>query len=512
MLIYNAIQNSINNRSHHFAIFYRDKKISYSELGLCVNKMIDALLMCGVKQRDRIAVLAENSPEIIYFYIAASYLGITIVFLYDLFDATSFEFQQLIDSNQPDWILMDETHRETIKQISFKKERIISFNEFTEAQIPSINISSYKRNCDSLFIQAYTSGTTGAAKGVCLSEQALFKQAKNIAFTMQIETASKVLLTGFLFNTTGLPLSLAVLLQGGTLVFKTFQDVKNIFAEVEQKNITHFMLQPYGIARALSDEQLQKRHLKCLKLIAYGAAPMPRDLLQKARELIKCEWLQGYGLTETCGPITWLTEGDHLYKMGSVGKSNQETQICIIAEDHSILEPFEHGEVVIKGPSVMLGYWNPVYKKADALLSDWFYTGDIGYMDSDGYLYLMGRKKEAIVTANGFTLYPKEIENVIQQYKDIEEVVVIGWKDEKDESEYPVAFIKSRSNLDVCELKKFLSLQLSSLKLPRYIIPEKDSFPRNRNGKIQKYILQEKLNIFLKKLNLSTFSGNYANV
>ena len=260
---------------------------------------------------------------------------------------------------------------------------------------------------------------------------------------MKIDEYSNVLLTGYLFNTTGLPLSLATLLKGGTLSFPSFQDTKNIFAEVEDKRITHFMLQPYGIAQAFSDPNLEQRDLQCLKLIAYGAAPMPQPLLQKVRKAVCCEWLQGYGLTESCGPITWLNENDHLTKPDSVGRAGKDSLISIIGEERERLQPYEVGEIAIHASVAMLGYWDSTLERPLPVSNDVFLTGDLGYVDEEGFLYLRGRKKEVIVTGDGFTLCPKEIEDVIQTFENVEEVAVIGWKDKADEFEYPVAFVKS---------------------------------------------------------------------
>lgn len=490
MLIYQAIQKIAKQQGSATAICNNKVEISYFELIHQVDKTINYLLSKGVKRGERIALLAVNSPEVIYYYLAASRLGNTIIFLYDLYDATEVEFQKVINHANPNWIFLDKSHISKKRSLFFQKPNILSLenveNDFLKIKIPQFN------EANSNFIQCYTSGTTGDPKGVCLSETSMFHQAQSISQKMGLTFTSRVLLTGYLFNTTGLPIVTAILRQGGALYFPSYQDVKDIFSEVESKRITHFMLQPFGIDRALLDEQLPRRDLKCLKLIAYGAAPMPQTLLRKARRILKCAWLQGYGLTETCGPVTWLDDYDHSYKPGSVGKIEKGLELKIVDEKNRENKPYEIGEIMIKGVTVMSGYWHHERRRPDmnSLSCGWLRTGDLGYLDEEGYLYLSGRKKDCIVTADGFTLYPKEVEDVIYSFDRIEDVAVFGWFNSEDDNEYAVAVIQSRDELNISEFRKYLLGKLSSLKLPQYIVTTTSPLPRNRNGKLIKRILQ----------------------
>ncbi|GEM_PF-946974 len=492
MLLYYAIKKVARKRGHHTAILASDQSITYSELAIQVEKTICYLIGQGIKPGDRIAVAAPNSIDLIYLYLAASRLNVIIIFLYDIVDVKPRELQSLLDHACPDWLLIGETARNG-KKIEFDESRILYFSEMRTQEIKKINIPKTKSKASRHFIQPYTSGTTGKPKGVCLSEKSLYVQARTIAEKMQLDEASRVLLTGFLFNTTGLPLSAAVLLRGAMLVFRSCQDVKDIFSEVEEKRITHFMLQPYGIARALTDGKLSQRDLKSLRLIAYGAAPMPPAILRKIRTIVNCSWLQGYGLTESCGPITWLDENDHRSKPDSVGRVAAKTKIILVNEAGEELPPFGIGEIAIQGPTMMSGYWDMNSKQPtdDSFHQGWFRTGDLGFLDEEGYLYLKGRKKDCIVTSNGFTIYPKEVEDVIQQWEGIEEVAVVGLLHPSDNHEYPVAFIKMAQDIHHPAFKHFLVSNLSSLKLPHYIAKTSTPLPRNRNGKVDKLLLQE---------------------
>lgn len=474
MILYKNLVEKMIGSQEQLAIEKGKIKITYGEFEYNVKKTIAYLQEMGIVQGNRVLVLSENRIEILYLCFAASFLGCTLVFLYDLLDSTEYELQSIIEDSCVQWLIFSKIYVKKIKSYNSITQSYLLLDDIHQRNAINMIDKKLILTLHSVYIQTYTSGTTGKPKGACLSEKSFHYQLVNIIHAMKLDAHSRVLLTGTLANTTGLLMSLATFFSGGCLIF---QGVTEIFYEVEKNKITHFLTQAAELEKGMRDKWLFKRDLSSLKMVAYGAAPMPRKLIEEARHQLPCEWVQGYGLTETCGPITWLNESDYFYNANSVGKPSEYIDIKIIED-----------EIIVSGKLLMLGYWNAVTKKPDFISE--FHTGDLGELKS-GFLYLKGRKKDCVVRANGYTLYPKEIENIFDQYPDVYENVVVGI--ESDFGEIPVAVVRSNKKIDLVKIKRFIQLRLSSLKWPEFIFITQESFPINKSGKMNKDELRRQI-------------------
>lgn len=474
MILYKNFIEKVACFKDKLVIEHGKAKVTYGEFEYHVKKTIAYLQEMGITQDDRVLVISENRLEILYLCFAASYLGCTLVFLYDLLDSTEFELQSIIEDASAQWLILSQTYVKKMQSYASIALPYLLLDDICQRSLNHMIEKKPVLKLHSVYIQTYTSGTTGKPKGACLTEKSFHYQLINIIHAMKIDSHSRVLLTGSLANTTGLLMGLTTLFSGGCLVF---QESSEIFHEVEKHKITHFLTQPAELEKALRDKWLFKRDLSSLKMIAYGAAPMPRKLIDEARYQLSCEWVQGYGLTETCGPITWLNENDYFYNANSVGRPSEYIDMKIVED-----------EIVVSGKLLMLGYWNPVNRKPDFISE--FHTGDLGELKS-GFLYLKGRKKDCIVRANGYTLYPKEIEQVFEQYPNVYENVVVGI--ENDSGEIPVAVIRTNEKIDLSKIKRFIQLRLSSLKWPEFIFVTQTPFPINKSGKINKDELRRQI-------------------
>lgn len=464
MQLYNHLIKNCKKYKKKIAI-EGDTPISFQDLEKNVHNSIHYFQQLGISANDRIAVLSENRVEILYLSFAASFIGFSLVFLYDLSHATQHEFEKIMQDSECNFVMLSECFSEKFSGL----QEVVLLNKIHEWVTMNCVPTQSREEPQKTLFQTYTSGTTGKPKGVCLSEKSIYFQAMNISHAMKIDKKSRVLLTGFLFNTTGLPLSFATLLCGGTLVFRESSHLNDFLFEVSSKKITHFMMQPSYLEKIFHDEKCDEYNLSSLKLIAYGAAPISQRSLRKMRQKINCQWLQGYGLTETCGPVTWLTEKEHQYDKtkSSVGKAAKGVTIQLIND-----------EIVISGPSIMLGYWNAKEKKPEPVSS--VFTGDLGVLKGK-YLYLKGRKKDCIILSNGYTLYPREIEIFLETFADIYQSKLIGIK--KSSNETPVLALYGK-NIDLFYLKNHIKKNFSSLKWPAYFYISSVPFFLNSNGKV----------------------------
>ncbi len=490
--LYLAFYTQAQQQPDKPALALKHRNISYGQCIIHIDSAIAVLRTIPVKPGARIAVVSDNAPELFYLCMVASCLQLQLIFLYDLNHATPTEVQQLLVLSQPDYYLFPTANHMQRYAHLIPCERVFFFTIFHAHPHSQRRVDTHPTLPSMPLLQAYTSGTTGTPKGVALSEHALLTQVTQIAQMMQLDHLARVLLPGYLFNTVGLPLCCATLLRGGTAIFNTQNTAQRLFFTVAKQRITHVMLQPIHLAHALEDADLLQYHLNDLRLIAYGAATMHSALIQRARTLLPCQWLQGYGLTETCGPITWLNEAEHRSKPGSVGRAAEHTQLTIVDDTGNPLPALHTGNIALRGDTLMLGYVDH-YTQQPLLRTtsqgSWL-SGDCGYLDVDGYLYLQGRKKDCIVTANGFTLYPREVECVLENNVDVLDIAIIGVTLDPLQGEIALAVIQITQTHALPRLKAQLCRRISALKWPHYVVLLHDPLPRTQAGKINKNALR----------------------
>lgn len=472
------------------AIEYGKDIVSYVQFKNAVDKMIMGLHAYGIGENDKLAVVGGNVPEMLYLYFAASYLNFSIVFIEDLIDATVSEIREMLDDASPTWILLDDTKSHKVRGMGFTEIQKLPLQDLCDRKDEHNFLPAKAPLSNDIRIYAYTSGTASKRKAVCLTEEVLLLQAINVGDALKITGTSRVLLSGYLYSMGALPLSLATLLCGACCVIP--KQKGNLFDTIEQERISHIRLNPCLLEKITQNNALDDRELATLKCVAYGSAPTPNSVIEKVKELIKCDhWVQGYGLTETCGPITWLSHRDSPTRIDSVGKPSKDMQIRVISQTGESLPAGEVGEISIKGPILMSGYWDSDKQSVitDIFKAGWFNTGDLGQVDEQGYLYIKGRQKDCIVLSNGYTIYPSEIESLIQSLPEVEETAVVGmqWQG----SEVPVAVISATNqNRLYGKIRKLLMGKISVVKWPKFFIVIHDKLPRNKNMKLIKRIIR----------------------
>ncbi|HOG07729.1 MAG: long-chain fatty acid--CoA ligase [Syntrophales bacterium] len=344
---------------------------------------------------------------------------------------------------------------------------------------------------DPLFTM-YTSGTTGDPKGAVLTHGNVLFAAINTVMGYGINRSYKSLVVAPLFHIGALGASaLPILYAGGSLYIKGFYNAAEVLDLIVREKINYLFAVPVMFQLLAQTEQWAQADFSHVHFFIAGGAPMPLPMIQKYQTEKGVSFAQGYGMTEAFR-LTSLDLEDAVRKAGSVGKEVLHVRLRIVDEQDRDVPPGEAGEIVVKGPNVFAGYWNKPAETESAMRDGWFHTGDMGRRDEEGFVYIVGRKVEMIISS-GENIYPAEVERVIQALPEVREAAVVGMPDRK-KGEVVAAFVllKEGAALNAEALLEAIRDKIAYFKLPRKIIFVGD-FPRNTAGKILKKDLKEKV-------------------
>lgn len=347
-------------------------------------------------------------------------------------------------------------------------------------------------------IQIYTSGTTGRPKGVVLSNSALLSTGKESDGEMAWNDWGPDdvgLLTMPSFHIAGLRWGVMGLAPGAMTAIMPEFSPEGVVDMIAAHHVTRLFLAPTAIRLVLRAAEDRKADFSSLKLIWYGASPISPGLLKEAMRAFGCQFIQTYGMTETGAQATFLPPADHDPRSGermrSAGKALPGVQIRIVDENGAALPAGAVGEICIKSPSNMLGYWRREDETRALLRDGWMHSGDAGYLDTDGYVYIHDRIKDMIVTG-GENVYSTEVENVLAAHPAVAEAAVIGVPDEKwGEAVKAIIVLKSGVEASAEEIVTYVRSRIASYKAPKSV-DFVDALPKNPTGKIQKNKLREK--------------------
>jgi long-chain acyl-CoA synthetase len=469
------------------AIFWGEDVITYDDLVAQSAWVARELINTRhVQPGDRVAIWLKNCPEFVSVLFGILQAG-----------AVAVPINNFLKPDEVSYILKDCGAKMLISSGEMK-EGTTRLGE-TVSSLQVLEIESMGRSNEpipyennqaerDLAVIIYTSGTTGKPKGAMLTHGNLLHNVESCRQVLQAVSFDRfaVLLPMFhsFMLTVGILLPICV---GGSLVLiKSLHPPKNIIGEILRNQATILPAIPQ-LFRTLANAPLPPN--LPLRLCISGAAPLPVEVLKEFNARFPIPLLEGYGLSEA-SPVVTMNPIQGPWKAGSIGIPIPDVEVTIQNESGDILKPREVGELCVRGGNVMLGYLNQPDETRKVMRGDWLLTGDVGYMDEDGYIYITDRKKDMLLV-NGINVYPREVEEIIYQFPGVKEAAVVSRPDSR-KGEQPVAFVAANDGtvLDSKELVQFLRGKLADYKVPRQItiIP---ALPRNATGKVLKTTLRD---------------------
>ena len=488
------------------AVVFGTQRLSWYQMEQRSNQLAHAMQRAGVGHGDRVVTVLANCLELLDIYWACARLGAVAVPLSPLLMSSG--LQSLISDADPKLIFASPATQEmcTIvnanlgglaKQIVVgagntgeNTQAVVSHVEFIgDPPIDSIRAAIHP---DDLFNIMYTSGTTGLPKGIALTHRIRAHYATLLANAWRITPESVVLHSGALVFNGAFVTMMPALLVGCTFVLLPQFDPVDFIASIERESVTHTMLVPSQIAAILDSPEFDPRRLESLQVLVSLGAPLPSAQKERLEALLPGRFHELYGLTE--GFITVLDRVDAARKRGSVGLPPQFFDMRIVREDGSDADVAEVGEIAGRGPLLMSGYYRRPDLTAQTIRDGWLFTGDLGYVDEDGYLFLVDRKKD-MIDSGGVKVYPRDIEEVLARHPDVAEAVVFGVPDEKW-GETPLAAVQLRTGngagtVGEEELRRWINDRVAARYQRVSAVRIVANFPRNAAGKILKRELRD---------------------
>ncbi|WP_457635232.1 fatty acid--CoA ligase [Persephonella sp.] len=488
------------------ALFEDNQKITHRQLKEYVDSFARYLELIGIRKGDHVSILMGNSKEFIISLLAVGKLGAAAVPVNTFLKKEEIEY--ILDhSDSKVLITQDKFSKELVDVFQKTKvEKIIwhgnykSFDQRNLSFEEGLTVKDYEHikpqsDLDDTAVIIYTSGTTGRPKGVMLSYRNIFSNLINIEKVVPLSRKDRFIVYLPMFHTFTLTATVLLPLYFGSpiVIIRSILPFSNILKQTLLKRVTIFMGVP-EVFNALSKAKLPWYFMWFNRLRAFvsGAAPLPESTLERMRKKFpKVPLLEGYGLSEA-SPVVSINRLEK-QKPLSVGPPLPDYQVKIVDDELMELPAREIGEIIVKGDNVMKGYYKDPTATEETVINGWLLTGDMGYVDEEGYIYIVDRKKDLIIS-KGINIYPREIEEILTSHPEVEEAAVVGKKDETH-GEIPVAFIRLTENSDLKEkdLRAFLKEKLANYKIPKafYFV---DDLPRNATGKILKRVLREKVN------------------
>ena len=481
-------------------LVFEEHRLTWKELDERVDRLATGLLSLGIRPGEHVAILAQNSHRFVEFYYACSRGGFVAVPLnWRLSDD---ELTYIIGHSETAALLVGEEYVETVDRL---RNRLSDVREYVSLDGPAEGMKNYEElltassaqehvgddDEDAMFILMYTGGTTGLPKGVILSNRNIMTAAMGCLFAMGITKEDITCMILPLFHIAFWPVTVIHFMGSKVVISKKF-DLGYVLETIQNEKCTHFNIVPTVASFLLMFPDLDKYDLSSLRTITYAGSPMPFEVLMNLKDRFPgLDLGQGYGLTEAAPTVAILDQYDHARaetekdkkRLTSAGRECLVTEVRIKDEDGMDLPPDEIGEICVKGPNVMLGYWKNPEQTAEALRDGWLHTGDMATMDEDGYIYIVDRKHDMIISG-GENIYPREVEEVIYKHPAVAEVAVVGVPDDTwGESVKAVVVLRPDQSGTEEEIIQLCKDNLASYKKPKSV-DFVDALPKTAIGKI----------------------------
>lgn len=475
------------------ALKYRGEEISYAAFHSRIQTVGGWLASRGIGPDDVVAVLMKNSPAFLDIAFAASHIG--AIFLPINFRLASDEIAYIVENSGARLLIADEEFRASAAgPAPIVLVDVTAQSNATRLGPGAKPAEAHRRRASDLMRLMYTSGTTDRPKGVMLTYGNIHWKSVDHVLALGLSRDTRLLVAGPLYHVGALDLpGIAVLWQGGMLSILRDFDAAQCLAAIEADRLDGAWLAPVMTTSILTLPDRGRYDVSSLRWAIGGGEKTPEARIRAfSQYFTNARYIDAYGLTETCGGDTFMEPGLEITKIGSTGRAVPHVKIEIRDDMGHRVVPGENGEICLRGPKVTRGYWKDPEKTAAAFFGDWFRSGDVGYLDEDGFLYLTDRKKDMIISG-GENIASSEVERVIYELPQVREVAVIGMPDQRwGERPIAVVVLADSAALELPDLTEHCRQRLASFKVPKQLII-RDSLPRNPSGKVLKRVLRAEL-------------------
>ena len=504
MTLIEVLKNTANKFGSQQAILFENESYTYKTFDAISSNLCGSLIRLGINKGDRVAIFSPNCPEYLFAYFGIFKAGAAAIPINAMLKGREIEY--IVTDCNPSILLVHDSLLEVILPVKEKflrciekfvviggteaeyGDRFISFGDLITDGVQGT--ADPEVSGDDMAILFYTSGTTGSPKGCILSHGGLVRGTEFSIKATGHQSSDKVLCCAPMFHIYGFSISIASsIYPGATMVIMERFDAKKAIEVIKNDKINIFVGVPTMFSYLLQEEGVNCDDFKSLRLNVSSGASLPVEVLSEYEHKFETIIQEVYGITENSGEVAYNPIEKR--KPGSVGIPHSELDLKIVDKRGEIVKAGDVGEIVIRGKSVMKGYWKKEAATRAVLSEDgWYRTEDLARADEEGYLYIVGRLKEMIITG-GFNIYPRELEEVLYQHPDINEAAVIGISD-KTKGELACAFIVLHEGRQVEEesIRLFCQERLANYKIPR-MYRFMDALPKTGSGKISKKMLQE---------------------
>jgi acyl-CoA synthetase (AMP-forming)/AMP-acid ligase II len=488
-----------NSRKHgsKIAIIYRGKRITYGQLNARVNRLANALMANGIRKGMKVALIFNNSNEFVESIYATFKIGGVAVPINARLNPR--EMYNLIDHSDSSTLIFDKSFLEQVESIRQKSQKVNRYIIVDDKPRSGfLNYESILKHGSSSEPEGvkveepdeaciiYTAGTTGDPKGVLLTHRNFLWLSVNYCIGRMTSFEDISMYVFPLFHIGGLTTFSSHIFIGGTAFLKEKYDLLDCLETIQKEGINRWSAIPSIYADVVNFRDIHNYNLSSIRKISSGAAPMPMEVKKRLPEIFpNADFFDGYGQTESTGAITQLSPQDAFRKPGSVGLPYPTNEIRVIDDRNKDVGIGEVGELVYDGPTRMKSYYKDPESTRMTVEGGWMRSGDLVKIDEEGYVYLVGRKKDMIITG-GENVYPREVEETIAKLPQVAEVAVIGLPDPKwGEAVTAIVVVKAGTALSEREVIRFCKDQIAGFKSPKKVIFA-ESLPKTSVGKVLK--------------------------
>ncbi|MEH7416489.1 fatty acid--CoA ligase family protein [Neobacillus drentensis] len=491
------------------AYYFKDQSSTYAELNQAITQFASGLEKLGIKKGDHIALLLDNSPQFVISLHGAFRLGATVIPINPIYTANEIGYilnngdvkavvalKSLIPLLEQKQTLLSKVEHYVYVETEQKTENLESLSIYSKLKSftnlmasGNLNFQEPEIHGEDVAVILYTSGTTGKPKGAMLTHKNLYSNAMDVSHDLKMTSDDRIITVLPMFHAFCLTDCLnAPIVCGATILIVPKFSPKEIFRLGKKYKPTIFFGVPTMYSFLYQFSEGNPEHLEALRFCFSGGASLPVSLLRNFEDKFNVVILEGYGLSET-SPTTTFNPLDRERKPGSIGTSIIHVENKVVNELGEEVPVGEVGELIVRGPNVMKGYYKMPEETKRAIKDGWLYTGDLATMDEDGYFYIVDRKKDLIIVG-GYNVYPREVEEALYHHPDIVEAAVFGIPD-SDRSEAVVAYVVTKNPFITEEqLHAYCKEHLAKYKLPS-VIEMIEELPKSGTGKILRRVLKE---------------------